>query len=131
MDVVVEVGDWEHECCGDPVERDQVVDFTCLLITEPGAQPRLIETHHDLEAARPLERIRGRVVDIEVVQDDGSARPVLRVPGGAALRGFDEDDGHLEDPWTGEVVTSSRNDFLVTVRMPGRRLLDPSPVYRT
>ena len=104
-----------------------MVDFTCLLITEPGAQPRLVETHHDLEGARPVERIQGRVVDIEVVQDAGSTRPI----DGTALCGFGEDDGHLEDPWTGEVVTSPRNDFFVTVRMPGWRRLDPSSVYRT
>lgn len=131
MDVVVEVGDWEHECCGGPIERDQVVDFTCLLITEPGAQPRLIETHYELEGARPVERIQGRVVDIEVVLAPGSTRSILRVPSGTALCGFGEDDGHLEDPWTGEVVTSPRNDFLITVRMPGHRRLDPSSVYRT
>jgi hypothetical protein len=39
------------------------------------------------------------------------------VPSGAALRGFDdEDDGHLEDPWTGEVISSESAEFLVTVR---------------
>lgn len=131
MDVVVEVGDWEHECCGGAIERDQVVDFTCLLITEPGTQPRLIETHHDLEGARPVDRVQGRVVDIEVVQDAESTRPILRVPSGTALCGFDGDDGHLEDPWTGEIVTTARNDFLVTVRMPSWRQLDPSSVYWT
>lgn len=130
MDVVVEVGDWEHDCCGGPIERNQVVDVTCFLITEPGAPPRLMETHHALEVAHPVERIRGRVVDIAVVQDDGSTRPILRVPGEAALRGFDADDGHLEDPWSGEIVTSSRNDFLVTVQLEGRRQLDPSSIHR-
>lgn len=124
----MEVGDWEHECCGDPVERDQVVDFTCLLITEKGAEPRLVETHHDLQVTHPVERVRGRVVDVEVVQDDGSSRPVLRVPGGAALCGFGDDDGHLEDPWTGEIVVATRHDFLVTVRVTGRRQPDPSSV---
>ncbi|MFD0481491.1 DUF6578 domain-containing protein [Kineococcus sp. GCM10028916] len=131
MDVVVEVGGWEHECCGGPVERDQVVDFTCLLITEPSAQPRLVETHHDLEVAHPFERVRGRVVDVEVVLDDGSTRPVLRVPGGTALCGFGDDDGHLEDPWTGEIVVATRNDFLVTVRVPDQQQLNPVSIYQT
>jgi hypothetical protein len=121
VDVVVEVGDWEHDCCGGPVERDHVVDFTCFLVTEPGAPPRWIETHHALEVTHPVERIHGRVVDIAVVQHDGSTRPILRVPSGAALRGFDEDDGHLEDPCTGEIVTAPHNDFLVTVRVAGAR----------
>lgn len=108
-----------------------MVDFTCLLFSEPGAGTRLVETHHDLEGPGPRERIHGRVVEIEVVHQDGSTRPVLRVPDGSALCGSGEDDGHREDPWTGEVVTSPRNDFLVTVRMPGRRAPDPSTVYRT
>jgi hypothetical protein len=57
------------------------------------------------------------VIEIEVVQEDGTAQPILRLPSGEALRGCDdEDDGHLEDPWTGDVVTSKSRDFLVTVR---------------
>ncbi|NAZ81885.1 hypothetical protein GTR02_08640 [Kineococcus sp. R8] len=131
MDVVVEFGDWEHECCGDAIERDQVVDVTCLLIAVPGTQPRLIETHHEMEIGRRVERIHGRVVDLEVVLADGSTRPILRVPGGRALRGFGGDDGHLEDPWTGEVVSSPREHFLVTVRVPARRLPDPSAISWT
>jgi len=40
------------------------------------------------------------------------------VPSGQALLGFDDgDDGHLEDPWTGDVIASESRDFLVTVRM--------------
>jgi hypothetical protein len=74
----------------------------------------LIETHHD----SPIEtRIRGRVVDILVLAEDGSATPILRVPSGAALRGFDdEDDGHLETPWSGELVNERNRRFLVTVK---------------
>ncbi len=44
-------------------------------------------------------------------------QPVLRLPSGRALRGFDDhDDGHLEDPWTGEVIATGTEEFLVTVR---------------
>lgn len=32
----------------------------------------------------------------------------------------EDDDGHLEDPWTGEVITSPGRDFLVTVRTTAR-----------
>jgi len=34
MPIVVEVGDWEHECCGPAYERNSVVDVTCLVVTE-------------------------------------------------------------------------------------------------
>ncbi|SDC00457.1 hypothetical protein SAMN05660690_0149 [Geodermatophilus telluris] len=116
MDVVVEVGGWEHDCCGPAIERNQVVDLGCARWTAPDGRVRLVETHHDVD---PDERVRGRVTELRVVLDDETTRPVLRVPSGRALRGFDEDDdGHLEDPWTGELVTSESGDFLVTVRRP-------------
>ncbi|SFO88354.1 hypothetical protein SAMN05660464_1395 [Geodermatophilus dictyosporus] len=114
MDVVVEVGGWEHECCGPAIERDRVVDLGCTRWTAPDGQVRLVETHHHVEHD---ERVRGRVTGIEVVLDEGTVQPVLRVPSGRALLGFDDDDdGHLEDPWTGVVVATGSTDFLVTVR---------------
>src|SRR3712207_7720612 len=30
VDVVVEVGGWEHACCGAAIERNQLVDFQCF-----------------------------------------------------------------------------------------------------
>ncbi|WP_432548292.1 hypothetical protein [Kineococcus sp. SYSU DK004] len=123
MDVVVEVGDWEHDCCGGAVERDQVVDLRCIRWVDPAGQVHLVESHHDT-GVHAGERVRGRVVDLHVVED-GVAREVLRVPSGQALTGWDpHDDGHLEDPWTGEVLTTTAREFLVTVRTaegPGTR----------
>jgi hypothetical protein len=114
LNVTVEVGDWEHECCGPAIERNDVVDLGCLRWRDADGQVRLIETHHD----SPIEtRVRGRVVDILVLAEDGSSTPVLRVPSGVALRGFDdEDDGHLETPWSGELVDERNRHFLVTVK---------------
>ncbi len=117
MDVVVEVGDWEHECCGEAIERNQLVDFQCIRSTGPDGQMRLVESHHGGLSVAADERIHGRVIEVQVVQEDGSAQPILRVPSGPALGGYDDgDDGHLEDPWTGEVITSGSREFLVTVR---------------
>ena len=116
MHVVVEVGGWEHVCCGDAIERNQLVDLRCIRYTGADGRLQLIETHHDLDVPA-VERVRGPVTDIQVVPDGGTARAVLRVPSGAALRGFDdEDDGHLEDPWSGEVISAESAEFLVTVR---------------
>ncbi|WP_241175799.1 hypothetical protein [Modestobacter sp. KNN46-3] len=118
VDVVVEVGGWEHECCGEAIERDQLVDLQCIRHRGGDGQERLVESPHDFPVD---ERVRGRVVDVQVVHDGGVARPVLRVPSGGALRRVDEDDdGHLEDPWTGEVITSPGRDFFVTVRTTAR-----------
>ena len=109
---MVEVGGWEHECCGASIERSQLVDLGCLRVARPDGETRLSETHHDLE---PELRVRGRVRDIQVVRLGQPAQPVLRLPSGRALRGLDaEDDGHLEAPWTGEVLPRG-DDFLVTV----------------
>jgi len=120
VDVVVEVGGWEHECCGPALERGQVVDLGCLRLAGDDGRPRLVETHHD--HAPVVERVQGRVVDLKAVRGGGTSRSVLRVPSGAALRGFDSsDDGHLEDPRTGAVVRSPTGRFLVTVRVPSAR----------
>ena len=114
LNLTVEVGDWEHECCGPAIERNDVVDLRCLRSRDADGNVRLIETHHD----SPIEtRVRGRVVDILVLAEDGSSTPILRVPGGRAIRGFDdEDDGHLETPWSGEHVDEPNRRFLVTVK---------------
>ncbi len=117
MDVVVGVGGWEHECCGAAVERHGLVDFGCIRQAGPDGRVRVVETHHHID---PEERVRGRVTDIQVVSGGGTTRPILRLPSGRALRGSDDDDdGHLEDPWTGEVVTRGTLEFLVVVRTPG------------
>lgn len=110
---MVEVGGWEHECCGPSIERDQLVDLGCLRVPGPDGEVHLSETHHHLEAQL---RVRGRVRDIEVVRPGRPAQPVLRLPSGEALRRVDaEDDGHLEDPWTGEPLPRG-DDFRITVR---------------
>jgi hypothetical protein len=117
VDVVVEVGGWEHECCGEAIDRDQVVDFQCIVHAGPDGRTRLAESHHGGLDVRADQRVQGRVTEIRVVQDSGATQPILRVPSGRALRGFDDhDDGHLEDPWTGDVVPSGNLEFLVTIR---------------
>jgi hypothetical protein len=117
VDVVVEVGDWEHECCGEAIERNQVVDLRCIRYTGADGITRLAESRHGGVGVSADERVQGRVVEIHVVQDDRTAQPILRVPSGQALLGFDDgDDGHLEDPWTGDVIPSAGRNYLVTSR---------------
>lgn len=114
MDVVVEVGGWEHECCGPAIERNEVIELHCIRWTGPDGRVRLVESHHHID---PEERVHGWVTDIQVVQDGEAPQPILRVPSGQTLRGFDDDnDGHLEEPWTGAVIERGSGDFLVTVR---------------
>ncbi len=124
------VGGWEHECCGPSYERGQVVDVACVVVTTQDGTTSLVETRHEIGVIWPIEHVRGRVVDVEVVHEDGTAQPVLRIPDGSALCGFGEDDGHLEDPWTGEVVLGSHHDFRVTVRVPGNHAPGPPSPYR-
>jgi hypothetical protein len=120
VDVVVEVGGWEHDCCGEAIERNQLVDLSCIRYTGEGGQVRLIESHHGGLDVRAGERVRGAGHRDPGDAGRGAAQPILRVPSGQALRGFGEnDDGHLEDPWTGDVIASDSNEFLVTVRTAG------------
>ena len=117
METIVEVGDWEHECCGPSFERDAIVQLTCILVPGLGATPaRHVETHHDLETTHEQVTVRGRVVDIAIRHPDGSVDQLERLPSGAALRGFDEhDDGHLVRAWTGEPVIADSTSYLVTI----------------
>jgi hypothetical protein len=117
VDVVVEVGGWEHECCGPAFERDQLVDLACIRWTGPDGRVRLIETHHHLDGD---ERVQGRVTDVELARDGVAVCQILRVPSGAALRSSTADDDHLEDPWTGEPVTWNGEEFLLTIRPSAR-----------
>ena len=125
VDVVVQLSGWEHSCCGDAVERDQLVDWGCLRAAATGRDGTagLARTHHHLE---PEVDRRGRVLDLLVVRPGADPEPVHRVPGGRALRGFDPaNDGHLEQPWTGTGVAGGE-EFLVVVRCP----VAPAPASR-
>jgi len=112
-EVVVRLGGWEHECCGEAIEVNQIVDFGCLVRRRASGEEHYVETHHDDE---PDARFRGRVIDISVVDIHGARRSVARVPSGSALRGFDpKDDGHLEEPYTGQLVDAKPDVFDVRV----------------
>ena len=113
MDVEVEVGGWEHECCGQAIERNQVVDLGCLRTAGPDGRVRLSMTNHHPE---PEQRVRGRVRDLQVLRPGQPSRSIQRLPGGAALRGADpDDDGHLETFRTAKPLPRG-DTFLVTVR---------------
>jgi len=113
----VEVGDWEHECCGPAYERDSVVEVTCVVIPADVNLPtRYVASNHDLGAGQDTIEVHGRVADICIQHLDGSTEQIDRLPSGRALRGFeDHDDGHLEQPWTGEPVTNDSNRYLLTI----------------
>lgn len=114
VDVVVEVGGWEHACCGPAIELVQVVELGCLRTTNAVGQATLTETHHHLE---PELWVRGRVHDIQLLEAEHGALSIQRLPSGRALRGFDpDDDGQLREAWT-EVLLPPAEDFLVVVRL--------------
>jgi hypothetical protein len=115
--IVVEVGGWEHECCGPSYERDSVVSISCLVIPGPqGAADRYVASRHGLATGHRTSEVRGRVVDLRIEHPDGSTEPIGRLPSGGALRGGDEeDDGHLEHPWTGDSVTRDSDRYFLTI----------------
>jgi hypothetical protein len=112
-EVIVRIGDWEHECCGKAIEVNQIVKFGCLTLQRASGEEGLVETHHDRE---PDVYVRGRVSEISVVDGKGTQRSIVRVPSGLALRGFDpRDEGHLEEQYTGLVVEDNPAVFDVKV----------------
>lgn len=118
MRVEVVVGGWEHDCCGPEIERYQRVRWTC--VTDHGG--RLEETHHDLEGLQTID-VSGTIVDVELLNPDGSRMQIRRVPSGRALRGFDDhDDGELLEMHTDEPVNAidrelSGPEFIVTLEV--------------
>ena len=117
MRVLVEVGGWEHECCGPSFERGSIVEITCVDLSGPDpTSTRYVDRHHELSTRHPVVVHRGRVLDVAIQHADGSVEPLHRLPSGRALRGFDEDDdGHLEQPWNGRTVIRDSDQFLITL----------------
>lgn len=109
-EIEVEVGGWEHDCCGPAYERDARASFTAY-----GEGSRYSESRHH-EDDTDIVELRGRVADLFVVAEDGTRVPVQRIPSGSAICGFDDhDDGHLEAPWTGEPVDVDSGWFVVVL----------------
>jgi hypothetical protein len=115
--VVIEVGGWEHDCCGPAYELDSTVEVDCLELSGPDpSTTRFVESHHEAAPRSDAVTHKGRVADLAIVHPDGSIESLHRLPSGRALRGFDrDDDGHLEQPWNGQPVVRDSSRFLVTL----------------
>ncbi|WP_405371797.1 MULTISPECIES: hypothetical protein [unclassified Microbacterium] len=112
----VEVGGWEHSCCGPELRRFTKVDWT--VFTAPDG--RLVETHHGLDDLQGLEviQVAGTIVELEAVERDGSRTPITRIPSGRALRGIDQEDaGDVINLYTDGVLDVSDERFIVTVEV--------------
>ena len=101
---MVEIGDWEHACCGSPYERNSVVELTCLVVPHKDGTSRYVETHHDLDSRHPTTTIRGRVAAIYIRHQDGSTEQLERLPSAAALRAHGGSGGLLRYWWPVGVV---------------------------
>lgn len=113
---MIEIGEWEHECCGVAYERDSIMNISCLKLGLDPSSNRLMESHHEYPGSPKTVAYRGRVADISILHADGSVEQIHRLPSGRALRGSDDDDdGHLEQPWNGEPVIADSHRFLLTL----------------
>ena len=59
VDVVVEVGGWEHSCCGQAIERYELIDLQCIRYRAPGGHMGLAESHHGGLDVSADERVFG------------------------------------------------------------------------
>ncbi|CAL4858928.1 hypothetical protein [Microbacterium sp. MM2322] len=112
----VEVGEWEHSCCGPELSRFTNVEWT--VFTAPNG--RLVETHHGLDDLQGLEvvEVAGTIVEVEAIERDGSRTPITRIPSGRALGGRDEEDtGDVIELYTDRVVDVSDEGFIVTIEV--------------
>ena len=113
MTARIEVGGWEHSCCGPEIRRGESVRWDCIRAEDS----RLVETHHDLEGLS-IEKVDGIVEDILVRHPNGEATQIVRIPSGRALRGMDsDDDGLLMSRDGGTPFGAPSEDFLVTLRV--------------
>ena len=107
----VEVGGWEHGCCGPELVRFTRVEWTVTVAPDG----RLVETHHDLEDL-DVTTVTGTIVDLEALSAGGSRARIARVPSGSALGGMDgADPGEVVELHTDRPVDVSGNRFIVTV----------------
>lgn len=111
---MVEIGGWEHSCCGPAIERDQLVELGCLRTTDVAGEATLTATRHHLE---PELWVLGRVHDVQLLDAELGARSIQRLPSGRALRGVDpDDDGQLHEAWP-EAPLPPTESFRVVVRL--------------
>ena len=116
MRTVVEVGDWNTNAVVLRTSETPWSRSSAWLYRDGTGQPLAILSRTTTSPLSTTIRVRGRVVDICIQRLDGSTEQIKRLPSRRALGGFDDgDDGHLEQPWTGEPVTYDSNTFLVTI----------------
>ena len=112
----VEVGGWEHACCGPELERFVNVKWTVI----PVADGPFVETHHGLDESEGLKVVEvvGTIVELEAVERDGSRTPITRIPSGRALGGMDaEDAGDVIELHTDRVVDVSDERFIAIIEV--------------
>jgi hypothetical protein len=118
VDILVEVGGWEHECCGAALERRSEVTLMCISPDERPDGGYLVYSTHGIKS--PAYRCTGHVLDLWLVDEAGHRQPIQRVPSGRALRVFDEsDDGAIRSEPTGEIIAAHSGRFLVRLGSVG------------
>ena len=112
VNILVEVGGWEHECCGAALERRSEVTLTCISPGERSDGGDLGYSTHGIKS--PVYRCTGYVLDLWLVDEAGHRQPIQCDPSGQALRGFDEsDDCAIRAEPTGEIIAAHNGRFLV------------------
>jgi hypothetical protein len=118
MQIRVDLGGWEHECCGESYDLNDVVTWELFLPVagELADGADYMESHHG-QLSGGVE-VTGRVVAVEVASRPATFVSVSRLPSGRALRGFDEhDDGIPMVLATGDPLDGHPDEFVVTLEI--------------
>jgi hypothetical protein len=99
MQIRVGIGGWEHECCGDAYEVDEIVTWDLFLPDRGRVKggATYFETHHDLLSGGLS--VAGCVVAIELVS---------------------ESHENIASLTTGVVLESEYNEFVMTLEIAER-----------
>jgi hypothetical protein len=114
MQIRVDLGGWEHDCCGDAYEINDVVTKDLYLpfsgTLSGGAD--YMESHHQHLSGGVS--VTGRVVGIEVAGPDGQYVAVTRLPSGADLNDLNEDGSDaVVELATGNVLDIEPDEYIV------------------
>jgi hypothetical protein len=119
MRIRVDLGGWEHECCGRAYEVGDDVTMTLYLPMGGtlSGDADYMESHHVLLIGG--SDVRGEVVGVEALGPDGVFVSVIRLPSAAEISDdCSPDSSRFLNDVTGKDLTNEPDEFIVVLDVP-------------